>query len=293
MADRTKHLILIHGRNFKPNKSDLEDLWLETIRAGLERDNGNVTAFENVKKTLVYYGDLSETELGKYENYDEQADIKDRENCLDELKKYKASDFDETTYHSLPGASLWKEEFADIFGGLLDRFRFTWPLSFLVTRDVAAYWKNTDFGESVRNRLTSVLGQALEDKDDIMLVGHSLGTMIAWDVLWSFYQEQESNPKINTLVTLGSPLGNATVQKHLRAKPKEASKLLTGRWENIAARGDYICYNENLNNDFPVCIRDHRICNLAVRKDKSNPCHGAGYLIHPTFICLCTDWLST
>ncbi len=39
-------------------------------------------------------------------------------------------------------------------------------------------------------------------------------------------------------------------------------------------------------------IRDHRIYNLALRHGKSNPHHGAGYLIHPQFINVLARWLT-
>ena len=77
------------------------------------------------------------------------------------------------------------------------------------------------FGSDLRARLTEPLQAAVEKGDDIMLIAHSLGTMISYDVLWKFshyyeYRKLRENgraPMINTFLTLGTPLGNKTVKE--------------------------------------------------------------------------------
>ena len=52
-----KHLILIHGRDFKPSENEIKDHWLTTVRHGLVRDHGKTagTAFDSLTKHFVYY----------------------------------------------------------------------------------------------------------------------------------------------------------------------------------------------------------------------------------------------
>jgi hypothetical protein len=71
------------------------------------------------------------------------------------------------------------------------------------------------------------------------------------------------------------------------------------RWANVAAEDDYICYDQEIQNDYQkMCkwgmidnISDKRIFNLAVRRGKSNPHHSTGYLIHPVVSKSVAGWL--
>ena len=72
------------------------------------------------------------------------------------------------------------------------------------------------------------------------------------------------------------------------------------RWENLAAKDDYICHDRLLCDDFdgmrelgllPGGLHDHFIHNLNLRADRSNPHASVGYLIHPTFSQLLANWL--
>ena len=311
-----KRLILIHGRHFKPARNVLEVNWLDAIRHGLKRDKDEnlLTTYDGINKTFVYYGNFSNAFLRKHgKTYDEPKDVKDRQECLEQLKKYSRNAFlrkyGKKNYEALEGASAWKEGLADAFGGLAGTLRIADPLIHLVAEDIEHYWNpDTAFGSDVRWELTEPLNKALYDGDDIMLVSHSLGTMISYDVLWkfSYYGEykalREKGNKLNTLVTLGSPLGDKTVMKNLKGSGASGSRrypTLIHNWENFAAEDDYISYDETLTDDYEnmkrdkmvKSIRDHRLYNLAVRYGKSNPHHGVGYLIHPEFINVLARWL--
>ena len=64
--------------------------------------------------------------------------------------------------------------------------------------------------------MTEPLAKALSQDDDILILSHSLGTVIAYDVLWKFSYCGEwqdiRNKKVSMLVTLGSPLGDEAVK---------------------------------------------------------------------------------
>ena len=146
------------------------------------------------------------------------------------------------------------------------------------------------------------------DRDDtILVIAHSLGTMIAYDTFWKFSRTGEYRPgytskKIDLFITIGSPLGDETVKgqlKGMQARGKRRYPSNIRRWINIAAEDDYIAHDEDIADDFRKMtdwglvdsIVDHRIYNLAVRNRKSNPHHGAGYLIHPVVADALASWL--
>ena len=125
------------------------------------------------------------------------------------------------------------------------------------------------------------LHAAFKRRDDIILIGHSLGTLIAYDVLWKFsylgeyqYLRGDNPHKLSHFVTLGSPLGNPTVQEHLKGgRLKAARRYPTniGTWSNVAAEDDYVCHDETIEDEFQgmhgTVIKDYPIYNLAVKND--------------------------
>lgn len=87
----------------------------------------------------------------------------------------------------MPGKTGLKEFLADIFEYPLHFFNIAKPLITMVAPDMLHYWnQDSEFGSNVRWRLTQELKKAQEEENDILLLSHSLGTLISYDVLWKF-----------------------------------------------------------------------------------------------------------
>ena len=309
----SKHLFLIHGRNFKPDVKQLKRSWLDAIMHGYTqyKTKNQLQKYKNAKKTFVYYGDISNKLLRKHGlRYSRSRDIQDRKKCLNELKKYSARSFNKTNYGKLPESGsiiddlAWKlNQLVDLF----DIFGIAPDIVGQVAPDMEKYWKDKPFASDIRKQLTKPLANALKAGNEVCLVAHSLGSIVAYDVLWklSHYGEHEqvrkAGPKKVRFITLGSPLGNATVKRYLKSsKEKEIYKYptLIGKWENFAAEDDYISHEQKLKNHYREMIQkklvtsitDYHIYNLAVRFGESNPHHGTGYLIHPKFTDSLANW---
>ena len=309
----SKHLILIHGRDFKPSKRPLKKLWIDALSNGIERDYGEQKAqqFKDMKPEFVYYGDLSNTFLYKAGRiYNPETDLRDREKALMQLIPFEKKDFLEkgrTNYKNLPGQTSKWEFGADALSGLLSIRRIReWAINKWAP-DMLSYWDSSEYGSNLRGRLTTSLKKALNRGDDILLLSHSLGTMISYDVLWKFshYWEYRDfhDRKITKWITLGCPLGDEIVKMNLKgswfSNDIDKYPLNVKRWINIAAEDDYIAHDQKVKDDFQrmskCCIDeqidDYRIYNLAIRKGISNPHHGVGYLIHPRVISEVVEWL--
>lgn len=102
----------------------------------------------------------------------------------------------------------------------------------------------------LRQRLLEVLKRAREQGEKIVLVTHSMGTLVAYDVL----RNCADCPSVDTLFTLGSPLGIKEVQDELVATDQKkvdfpAAKL--GRWFNVYDPLDIVCgADPRLSNDY-------------------------------------------
>lgn len=72
------------------------------------------------------------------------------------------------------------------------------------TRDIGAYLMTRKVGSEIRERLQGPLKKALKAKDDVCLISHSMGCIVAYDVLWKFSRmsEYRDAQNANTLVRL-------------------------------------------------------------------------------------------
>ncbi len=73
-----------------------------------------------------------------------------------------------------------------------------------ITRQVGVYLFNRNLAAEIQNRVVQALDQAMANYDDIVFVSHSLGTVIAFDVL---HEMGERYNRISCWFTTGCPLG--------------------------------------------------------------------------------------
>jgi subtilisin family serine protease len=115
-----------------------------------------------------------------------------------------------------------------------------------------------------------------------IVIGHSQGSMIAYNVL---RQLQKNQCDVRLFVTIGSPLGIQEVQdvlKKLQPGAQLAVPDCVDRWLNVAERLDPVALDADLSNDYTANARGVRIENivgLQINPDwESNPHSGTGYL---------------
>lgn len=308
-----RSLIYVHGRDFKPAAEDLFELVIEALAAGIESDYPeHLEDFHSLGKHLAYYGDTgNEFLLEKGGSYDEQLDLGDRRNALALLRsRERPKGFKLSEYDRLPGKTALSEFAADVAAPIMSLLGLGDVLLSKVAADVAEYWneQNAAFGDSIRSRVRDAVATALDREDNVLLVCHGSGCIVAWDVLWQLSHDPEwadkyGDKKIDTLLTLGSPLGDSMVRSRLLgAKSKKRERYPTNilSWHNVSAEDDYVCHDNTCADDYkPMMkqrqissIRDYNIYNLAVRYGKSNPHSSAGYLVSPVVTRLLNDWMS-
>ncbi|MBT6158036.1 MAG: hypothetical protein HOH82_25535 [Planctomycetaceae bacterium] len=305
----SKTILMIHGRHFKPPKKSLEELWLDALRFGIERDSPSALPnFDAARKEFVYYGDISNKFLERATGEKWKDDTASRRTTLARLKKYKKSQFTKAQYGKLPGASGKKEALADVFAGFLSAVRLSdWAIK-SVAPDMREYWNSdSQFGSDVRHTMMVPLKKAMDRNDDIMVISHSLGTMISYDTFWKFcrlgeYRPKYTDKKVHQWITLGSPLADETVKRHLKGANASGVRRYPSnivKWANVAAEDDFISHDGVVSNDYKEMkerrlvrsITDKRIFNLGVRDGKSNPHTAMGYLVHPYVSRIVSRWV--
>jgi len=94
--------------------------------------------------------------------------------------------------------------------------------------------------KELRNRLLSDLANLGAQAEKLVIVSHSMGTMVAYDVL----RNCPECPQVDTLITLGSPLGVREVQQELIAVGRDSvdfPAVKLRRWINVYDPLDPIC----------------------------------------------------
>jgi hypothetical protein len=304
-------LLFVHGRDFKPSAENFFDLCNAALTTGIERDYPNlIDRFHALDKQMAYYGDLSNDFLsGRGLRYDETLDIGDRRNALIKIRALdKKKNFSVTRYDRLPGKTAITEFLADVAAPVLGKLGMSSMLMRKVGIDLGEYWNSaSEFAENIRARVRASICDVLDSGNQIMLVTHGTGCIVAYDVLWQLshdpqFVDKYQSRKIDVWLTLGAPLGDSMVRKRLlgaRKKGVERYPSIVVSWHNVSAEDDYVSHDNTLADDFkPMLrqkqvsfIRDYRVYNLAIRYGKSNPHSSIGYLVHPRTAQIIAEWL--
>ncbi|HEV8545194.1 MAG TPA: hypothetical protein VGQ64_02775 [Candidatus Limnocylindrales bacterium] len=117
-------------------------------------------------------------------------------------------------------------------------------LANIASSDVKVYLKGGK-GPEIRDRVIGLFPMG----EPVIVVSHSLGTIVAYDVLASFKGSRE----IPLWVTLGSPLGIGNVQKRLNggeSKPPVPVPAGVAAWHNYADPHDVVALEQTLSDEF-------------------------------------------
>jgi len=177
-------------------------------------------------------------------------------------------------------------------------------------RDLEEYYSETlvESAEGKR-RINELIRERLRDKleehrnDNIMLISHSMGSIIAFDVLTFLVPDI----RIKTFVTMGSPLGLPVVMSKIAAENKlkgfadckmHTPPGIIKNWYNFSDILDKVAFNYKLSDDF--CENDYGIkpIDFVVINNYEiygirNPHKSYGYLRTPEFAYVLNSFLTS
>ena len=253
---------------------------------------------------LAYYADVQPAHQAQ--PYDGQLDLVDRQRTLQTLAQLdKPKRFSRLHYEALPGKSAVKEFLADVGTPVLRSVGLGRAALQLILPHSVHYWtEESEYRRTMQDRLLRVLRSVLQQDNDVLLISHGFGSVLAYDCLWRLSHEAEHRTpgRVNTWLTLGSPLADNTVRSRLLGRSAAESQRYPANlinWHNVAAEDDYLCHDETVANDYAAMLerrqlsvlQDHLVYNLAVRYGRSNPHNSFGYLVHPKVATLLVQWL--
>jgi len=291
----SKIIIGVHGLGNKPDANTLEKWWLESILDGLKYDHRTEHRFNF---ELAYWANL-------LHSVPLHPEITDPDDPLYIEDPY----FPGMTEDTSEKPSELRKKILHILGDQLENIilkkdltiNFSSVNDFVINhffKDLAIYYdtfheehatSDLEMKQLVREQLANVLLKNRKKK--IFLIAHSMGSIIAYDVLTQLTDDVE----IDTLVTLGSPLGVPIIRSKIaaeHAREDDQSVVLktpenvTRRWYNLVDIRDKIAIYYQLSDGFEANSHNVRVMDLIVTngyqfRGEKNPHKSYGYLRTP------------
>jgi hypothetical protein len=300
-----KIIIGIHGLGNKPPEEVLEKWWRQSIAEGLKKIGhpGKDLNFE-----LVYWADSLHPVPLNPDETEKSSDLYLSERYVPAAKR------------KLNKPNGIKEKFLNFFKRQRDKILFNETMhvkfpSFTdliikhLFKDLDIYLTQKCIEENkadclakdiIRDKITNDLKK--HKRKDILLIAHSMGTIVTYEVLIQSEKELE----IDSLVTIGSPLGVPFIfdklKNDLSVVPEDNDKLRTPEnikteWINLADTEDKVAQSNNLKELFKTNSNEvgptaHLVFNDYQCEGIENPHKSYGYLRTPELAQIIDDFLS-
>ena len=299
-----KVIIGVHGLGNKPSKKLLSEWWEHSIIEGLRNYGFQRSDFQF---EMVYWADVF---------YDQPLDplVSDPDNPL-----YLEEIYTPMNSQHIPDPHPIRQKILDILEEQLDRIflndDLTINFSFITDAIIHSYFKELDSyyakecetdgdknckaRDIIRERTAQVI-QKYKD-DELFIIGHSMGSIIAYDVL-TFTTPKST---VDTFVTIGSPLGLPVIRAKIAAernlKLPDSTKLKTPpgirrNWHNLSDLEDKIALIYDLTqkydrNKYGVKVRNYVVDNDYEINGSKNPHKSFGYLRTPELALAINEFL--
>ena len=163
------------------------------------------------------------------------------------------------TQRDIAEASSWKRRFGRWLYHLGDRLPFLIPhlaneKTEVHLRDLRRYVRDDNgIAAHTRRMLKVPLRAAIEGRHPVLLIAHSMGSVIAYDTLWELSQVERDHVCVDLFLTMGSPLGQRYIQKRINGNSSSGAGRFPANichWKNLAAVGDLTAIEPHLRNDY-------------------------------------------
>jgi hypothetical protein len=323
---KKKKIILIHGLASKPAKDVLHELWVKSLVENISTVN------KAVAKKISNIDDLFESAYWADETPhhipDDTAYIKKLrvqvDKVINERKLIK------TKFHVGAGEKIsdfFKDRGADVAKLLAGALTVKDDVMKRFLRETELYADDQYIADKMRSKLEIALRNAWDNNYDVALISHSMGTFIAYDVLWRFSHralkeyKKYKNKRVQLFITMGSPLGEATIRDllfsrfHVRSGKRQFPTNIDF-WHNYSCLGDVVSHQENFENIFFNPMRNYKLFPTSPKyraidyaklhnpfiavahkdnknSEKRNPHKSYGYLVQPRLGSWLCDFLKS
>jgi len=279
-------IIFVPGLLPKPEPAVHRDALLRCLLAGVRRVDADVAtaietttgAFDIVSWTFDFYRTHRDFEI-------------------DRAAVEAVIEQDEADERDISEATSWRRHLTRWIYRLGDLMPFLIPhiaseQMAVHLRDLRRYLRDENgIATHTRRMLKMRLRAADEAGYPILLIAHSMGSVIAYDSLWEMSHSARDPLRLDMLLTMGSPLGQQFMQKRLKGAGQPGlARYPTNiqHWKNLAAIGDLTALDRVLSDDFEEMLElgvlesfeDERLLNWFRLDGELNVHAEYGYLVN-------------
>ena len=173
-------------------------------------------------------------------------------------------------------------------------------------QDSLRYFRNENgVATEIRKMVSDALEAAWRTGHRIMLIGHSLGSVIAYDVLWELSRRQSSDVHVDHFMTLGSPLGLKFVKRRmLNTRHRETNQYPANirKWSNLSAVGEMTALDRSFADDYRPMLEQNLVESITDHIELVNYFRGPeglnvhrcyGYMVNEKTGVVIAEWLNT
>jgi glycerol-3-phosphate dehydrogenase len=295
-------VIGIHGLGNKPPENILSSWWRQSILENVERWN---IELKDLEFELVYWADILHPIPQNPDVSDFQSPLYVEDPYVPTLRKIQPSNlnlkrrianFVEDKLSKILLNDDFTINYQSVTDNLIKRY----------FKDLEAYYADgldeEDGEKEVKDRIRGRLIRVLEKHKGkrILLIAHSMGSIIAFDVL-----DMNPNVCVDQLITIGSPLGFPVVigkiaaersDKHTQSRTLQIPDNIRKSWYNLADLEDTVAFDFKLSDDFLVNSNGVKPIDIQVVNDyeyrrKRNPHKAYGYLRTKDFVQLIGEFI--
>jgi len=291
-----KHIIFVPGKNPEPHASQHRRLLWRTLTEGIRRTDSSIACDLQTHQKQFHLISWN------YRFYRKYRDISHEIPWINLLINKHGP-----TKQDIQDANSWIVMISRLILNMADHvpalIKFLPEEIRSTDQDIKYYFNNSNnVAIDIRNNLKRVLRPLLKNQEDILLIGHSQGSFIAYDALWELTHQEKLHGKIDFL-TIGSPLGMRYIKRKLmgmNGQGKESYPEIIQHWINLASVGDLAALNHNFHDSFGSMIEQGLVESIEdyyqgifnfFRTDEGLNSHCSyGYLVNPAVGGIIADW---
>ena len=291
-------ILFVPGKNPKPPVEEHRQQLLRCLQRGVERADPVVAQEIQADSGMFQLIGWNPLYYQSYKPLDEDLP------WIEALLKQ-----DGPSHDDVREALSFRRRTAWVLYTLADIFNFFIPLLpdpavKATIQETARYFSNAgNIGQQVRELLKAPLREMFARDERVLVIGHSMGSVIAYDSLWELTHIENNPGRVELFLTIGSPLGMRFTQQRLQGTHEIGSRRYPHNirhWINIASQGDLTALDPTLRDDYQGMlelgvidsITDHNggIFNY-FRNDRGLNVHRSyGYLVNPRMGEVIVKW---
>ena len=260
-----KRIIMVHGLASKPPPEVAHELWreclVENIRVGHRGLARELDAHPEVFES-AYWANVVPHHIPDDAGYVRKL----RERVAAVIAERRAI---RNRFHVGPGeklGSFFKDRGLDLVKLLAGALSVRDDVMTRFLRETELYADDQYISDQIRAPLEYALRRAWDAGSEPVVIAHSMGSFVAYDVLWRFAHRKTdgfrryNRKRVSIFATLGSPLGDSTVRdllfaRHHEGHSKRQFPTNIDFWHNYACLGDVVAHHKNFADVFYAPMR--------------------------------------